>query len=224
MPQRIIDQILKVFKLTNEISQFDVLTQKERETLALTLTRDTGDGPKPELKLKIYSLILYLKAKIRKPFGLLIVLGWRREWNRKYSAILDINQDIFHEKHFNFEEKSFVQCADVFRRTMDFDGAILISREGHVLASGVYLENMKPKRVAEIIHPSRIEDLSAAFGFAKKVHTRHLSAIASSYILKDTTVFVLSEEDRSARIFEDGRIIWSTIDSEIKRIIREEND
>ena len=99
--------------------------------------------------------------------------------------------------------------------TTDFDGAILINNKGLVLASGVFLENIKAKEVALNLNPQKAEDLSAAFGFKKKVHTRHLTAIASSYVLKNTTVFVISEEDRSIRIFEKGRIIYSTIKGEV---------
>lgn len=161
-----------------------------------------------------------MRKRLKKPFGMLVVVGWRRMWNEKYSAIPDITQDIFNERRFDSMSRSRGDLYEVFKRTADFDGAILINASGVILASGVYLEAIRPKEVAQILHPGKTEDLSFAFGFANKVHTRHVSAIAASYRLKDTTFFVLSEEDRSLRIFEEGRIIWSTHWLEIKEILK----
>lgn len=188
---------------------------KEEEAISLALAFEESDG-RIETKLKITQVILRLRRRIKKPFGLLVVLGWRREWDKKYAATPDINQNIFKDRHFDIKENSFERSFETIKKTVDFDGAVLISPEGVILGSGVYLENIHPKKAAKAIHPGNIEDLSAAFGFAKKVHTRHLTAIAGSYVLKDTTFFVLSEEDKSVRIMERGKIIWSTIKSEVK--------
>ncbi|MDI6820859.1 MAG: diadenylate cyclase [Patescibacteria group bacterium] len=207
-------------KFEKLIKKIDLFSKYERDNLA-TILAIRKMGASPELKLKLYKVILELKREIKKPFGLIIVLGWRREWNENYSAILDVTQNIFKEHHFDIKQKSFKETCEAIKKTIDFDGAILISKDGHILASGVYLENTKPKELVRIIHPSRVEDLSAAFGFEKKVHTRHLVAIAASFRLKNTTVLVFSEEDGSARIFEKGKIIWSTNKEEIKNILKD---
>lgn len=189
--------------------------QKGEETASLALAFEENDG-RLELKLKIAEIILRLRRKIKRPFGLLVVLGWRREWDRKYAATPDIRQNLFKENHFNIGDGSFEKSFEAVRETVDFDGAVLVSPEGIITGSGVYLENIHPKKVAKIIHPGHTEDLSAAFGFAKKVHTRHLTAIAGSYVLKHTTFFAVSEEYKSVRIMERGKIAWSTIKSEAK--------
>ena len=219
MPERIIKQILEILKLAEKIGRLKLFTEEEQEKLALVLAGEDENGPRPELKLKIYQTILRLRRKLKKPFGLLIVLGWRREWNKEYAATPDITQDVFRDRHFDLGRHSPGDCLEAIRKTIDFDGAILISKEGAIISSGVYLENLSPKDVSEEMRLGRVEDLSEAFGFAKKVHTRHLAAIAASYKLKGTTIFVMSEEDGSIRIFEKGKIIWSTMPSETQKIL-----
>ena len=56
----------------------------------------------------------------------------------------------------------------------------------------------------------KFSDLSEQFQFNQKVHSRHLFAIASSYVFEGTTVFTVSEESGRLHIFEKGRIIYST--------------
>ena len=143
-----------------------------------------------------------MRRKTKRRFGMIVVLGWRREWDKEHAATADATQNIFGNHHFNLWLHSLGESFEVFKKTIDFDGAILVNHEGAVLSSGVYLDNVHPKSVALAIHPQHTEDLSLAFGFSKKVHTRHLVAIAASYILKGTTIFVVSEEDSSVRIFE----------------------
>jgi len=210
----------EIIRLLRMLNLYPLFSEKEREVLPFILSEYQNDID-PELKLKVYELLLELRHRLKKKFGLIIVLGWRKEWNEKYAAIADSSQNIFKDKHFDLKNCSLKQCYEVFKNIVDFDGAILVNKDGLVLASGVYLDNVHPKQVAKILNPAKAEDLSSAFGFMKKVHTRHLAAIAASYILKNTTVYVVSEEDRSLRIFERGRIIWSTNKSEIKKIIDE---
>ena len=145
---------------------------------------------------------------------MLVIYNFKEEWFDKFCSFPDISQNIFKDKKLNILKTPLNEVINAFSLTSDFDGAILINNKGTVIASGVFLENIKAKEVALTLNPSKAEDLSAAFGFKKKVHTRHLTAIASSYVLKHTTVFVISEEDRSLRIFEKGRIIYSTIKGE----------
>jgi len=175
------------------------------------------DGALPELKLKIFQTLKRLRKRRRAPFGMIIVLGWKREWDKKYSAMPDKSQNLFIHSTFDFAAASEERALEKLAELADFDGAILMNSRGQIIASGIYLESMAPKKVAEILNPQKTDDLSRAFGFSKKVHTRHMAAIAASWRLKNTTVFVVSEEDGSIRIFENGRIIFSTIREEIHR-------
>jgi DNA integrity scanning protein DisA with diadenylate cyclase activity len=199
-----------------EIARFPQLGKTEEEML-LNVFSHARDGSPPELKLKIYHALKRLKHRRRKPFGMLIVLGWKREWMKRYASIPDKTQNIFAEHPFDFVAASEDRAVEILAKTADFDGAILMSEKGEIIASGIYLEAMRPKRVAEILAPQHAADMSSALGFAKKVHARHMAAIAASYWLKGTTVFVVSEEDGSIRIFENGRIIFSTISKEMMR-------
>ncbi len=85
----------------------------------------------------------------------------------------------------------------------------ILDKDGNILDSGIIIEGLRPKIVANKIHPGKFKDLSQQFGFKGKVHSRHLSAIAASYIFKGTTVFTVSEENDSFHVFENGRIVYS---------------
>lgn len=169
----------------------------------------------PILKLRIFYLLKDFQKIHRKPFGMIIVLGWDDKWLDRYASVLDSNQNIFAENRFDLAQATDKEAVDVLKKIADFDGAIFINVRGQIVASGMYLENMKSKEAAKILNPQKTQDLSEAFGFKRKVHTRHLAAIAVSYRLKDTTIYAVSEEDKSLRIFENGKIIWSTIRGEI---------
>lgn len=172
-------------------------------------------GVSAELKMKICESLLRLNQERKKRFGMLIVLGWKRDWNGKYASLPDSSQNLFSGKSFSVARATNSCLRKILLKIADFDGAILVNLRGEIVASGVYLENMNPKAIAETLNSKHAKDLSEAFGFAKKVHTRHLVAIATSYRLKGTTVFAVSEEDGSIRAFERGRIIYSTVDGEL---------
>ncbi len=158
------------------------------------------------LKLKTADLILHLMAR-RRNFGLYVILGWRRDWSECLDRP-DSGQDIFARRRINImnfrhgERRRYDVSA-----TVNFDGAILIDRRGSIIHSGVIIEGMRPSLVAQKINPGRFNDLSEQFGFADKVHTRHLTAIASSFVFGGTTVFTVSEESGHFHIFEGGRIM-----------------
>lgn len=160
------------------------------------------------LKMKTVELILHL-MKGRKNFGLFIILGWQNKWD-DHTDISDSTQDIFVSHHVNVAE--IENHADWYREvesTVGFDGAILIDSHGEIIHSGIMIEGMRPRLVADKINPGKFGDLSDQFGFKRKVHTRHLSAIAASYVFKNTTVFTVSEEANDMHIFEAGKIIYS---------------
>lgn len=172
-----------------------------------------------ETKLRVARMCLILRKR-RKKFGLFIILGWRKKWN-KYAITPDISQDIFAKHHINImspRQQSTFQTRQRQRKiikTINFDGAILINASGNLLHSGAMIENLKPKEVAQKINPQHHSpDLSSRFGFKQKVHMRHLAAITSSFIFKGTTVFTVSEETGHFHIFENGRIVYSTVEQE----------
>ncbi len=78
----------------------------------------------------------------------------------------------------------------------------------------MFIEGLRPTEVAEKLKLPEEEDLSSRFGFKVKVHTRHLSGISASYQLKDTTVYTISRKTNDLRIFEKGKIVYSTIKEE----------
>ncbi len=175
--------------------------------------KKSGVGLPIYLKVKVAELILGLMAR-KKSFGLFVILGWQNKW-RKFTDISDSTQDIFARHHHNvmsIGERSGNHHN--LAATLNFDGAILINARGDITHSGVTIEGLRPSLVARKINPGRFRDLSEQFGFKKKVHTRHLSAIAASYFFEDTTVFTVSEETDAFHVFENGRIIYSTVTEE----------
>ena len=144
----------------------------------------------------------------RRAFGLFIILGWQDKW-RKFIDTPDSNQDIYKKHHVNL--KDLIKQGKHYRleSTLDFDGAILVDKNGNILDSGIIIEGLRPKVIANKIHPGKFKDLSEQFGFKGKVHSRHLSAITASYIFKGTTVLTVSEENDSFHVFERGKIVYS---------------
>lgn len=211
------DKIIKrLFQLTKFFQKNPLFTPAEKNRLTQGLLTSKNNIP-PELKLRIFSLLKQLKNRRRRPFGMIIILGWCPKWNKLYTSIPDIKQNIFKKGNFNLARASIKNTLGKLILIADFDGAVLVSPTGLIVASGVYLEKMNPKLVAKRVSATRKEDLSAAFGFLKKVHGRHLAAISASYRLGGTTVFVVSEETGSIRIFEEGKIVYSTLTKEIKK-------
>ncbi len=159
-------------------------------------------------RVVLYEIIWRLKKRLEKPFGLFLIYGWQKKWDKKYCNFPDENQNIFSKKDFNIFSHSTEEARSAISKTAEFDGAILITADGKIKASGAYIEGMSPKKLAEKLYESKHGDLSNIFGFNKKVHTRHLNAICSSWVFKNTTVYTVSEEDGYTRIFEGGRLVY----------------
>jgi hypothetical protein len=180
--------------------------KKQLADIAADLGSSKTALPVP-LKVKAAELIMNLMSR-RQPFGLFVILGWQRKW-RDFLDVSDSRQDIFARHHINIlnirpgERRRYDVGA-----TLNFDGAILIDKGGAIIHSGVMIEGLRPRVVADKVRPGHFNDLSEQFGFDAKVHTRHLTAIAASYIFKDTTVFTVSEESGAFHIFERGQIIY----------------
>lgn len=159
-----------------------------------------------KLRLKMSKIILELMNR-KRGFGLFIILGWQNKW-RKYTDLPDVKQDIYLKHHQNILKHYKSHKHDI-ETTINFDGAILIDKNGQIMHSGIIIEGLRPRVIAEKLNPGKFKDLSEQFGFKGKVHSRHLSAITASYIFKGTTVFTVSEENDSFHIFENGRIVYS---------------
>lgn len=159
-----------------------------------------------QLRLKTSEVILRLMNR-KRGFGLFIILGWQNKWN-EHIDMPDIKQDIYKKHHQNILKHYKSHKHDI-ETTVNFDGAILINSKGDIVHSGVIIEGLRPKVIANKINPGHFGDLSEQFGFKGKVHSRHLSAITASYIFKGTTVFTVSEENDSFHVFENGRIVYS---------------
>ncbi len=162
-----------------------------------------------KLRLKISEIILRLMSR-KVGFGLFIILGWQNKW-RKYTDLPDAEQDIYVKHHQNILKHYRSHEHDI-ETTVNFDGAVLINSKGDIVHSGIIIEGLKPRIVANKINPGHFKDLSEQFGFKKKVHSRHLSAITASYIFKNTTVITVSEETDSFHVFEAGRIVYRMYD------------
>lgn len=158
------------------------------------------------IKLTLSEVVLSVMNR-RQAFGLFVILGWQDKWN-SFTDVPDSNQDIYKKHHVNL--KGLVKEGKHYgvESTLDFDGAILIDKDGNILDSGIIIEGLRPKVIANKINPGKFKDLSEQFGFKGKVHSRHLSAITASYIFKGTTVFTVSEENDSFHVFENGRIVY----------------
>lgn len=175
------------------------------DALAQDLVASKVDLPLP-LKLKTAEMILRIMAR-RDRFGLFVILGWKRKWS-DHLDLPDSEQDLFADRRLNIMAiRSGNRPVQDVGATVNFDGAILIDRRGSIVHSGVLIEGMRPRLVAAKVNPGRFEDLSEQFGFETKVHTRHLTAIACSYVFRGTTVFTVSEETGTFHVFEGGRIM-----------------
>ena len=160
-------------------------------------------------KLRIKTSKIILRLMNRKiGFGLFVIIGWQSKWN-KYTNIADSKQDIYVKHHQNVLKHYRDHKYDI-EKTVNFDGAILVDNAGNIVHSGVIIEGLRPKVIADKIHPGHFNDLSEQFGFKGKVHSRHLSAITASYMFKSTTVMTVSEENNSFHVYEGGRIVYST--------------
>ena len=158
-------------------------------------------------KLMLSRVILDLMNR-RRGFGLFVILGWQDTW-RSFTDVPDSDQDIYTKHHVHLKDLAKEGKRYRIESTEDFDGAILIDKNGQIMHSGIIIEGLRPRIIAEKINPGKFKDLSGQFGFKGKVHYRHLSAITASYIFKGTTVFTVSEENDSFHIFEKGKIVYA---------------
>ena len=166
-------------------------------------------------KIVILETIHRLTARAQRPFGLLIVLGWRKKWQGKYSLMTDVQQNIFYRKQKQLFNRPIKRIIKIIKKTKYFDGAVLVRQNGLIFASGIYLTGLQPGLLIEHLGQKLDGDFSQVLGFQEPVHSRHLVAITASWQLKGTTVYTVSEENKTIRVYENGRIIYSTFPDEI---------
>ena len=171
-------------------------------------------GISKEHKLFILKTMQKMVARSKKPFGLLVILGWQEKW-RENSLITDTRQNIFQKKPVMIFEKSPESVAKLLKKTKLFDGALLIRKDGTLCDSGIYLTGLEPGLLIAHLGIKLEGDLSSTLGFREPVHSRHLIAITASWQFSETTVYTISEETKVIRIYENGRIIYSTILEEV---------
>jgi hypothetical protein len=127
-------------KIEKNISEIKKVFEKSRVALPLNL------------KIALAELILNIREHHRNQFGLFMILGWRKKWN-KLTDISDKTQDLFEKHHVNITKLGEKQLR---RRnvsaTTNFDGAILIDKKGNILHSGVIAaENNSPKNKSRAV-------------------------------------------------------------------------
>jgi DNA integrity scanning protein DisA with diadenylate cyclase activity len=189
--------------------------KQELKRIQSTFSQSRTSLPAP-LKSKMAELMIELRMS-KKTFGMFVILGWKPKW-RRYADTPDVSQNIFTHRKVNIMEiKNVSQGENSIMDTINFDGAILIDEHGNILHSGAMIEGLCPRALAHKLNPHRTTDLSLQFGFKRKVHMRHITAITSSYIFKNTTAFTISEETNDFHIFENGKIIYSTIREEYSK-------
>ncbi len=166
-----------------------------------------------EYKKRILSTIKEISLDTKEKFGLLVLLGYNLPKHEDYILTMSHSKNMFKDKRGIMDENS----KEAIKKTIFYDGAILISKDGTIERSGVQLD-IDLIKFLKTMKLNWDGDLASQLGFANPVSMRHLSGIASSLQFKGTTVFTRSEETGDIRAYEEGKIIFSTVPEEIIRI------
>lgn len=167
-----------------------LVTEKLKETNSVPL----------ELKLKTYDILEGIRKGAEKPCGMILVLGYTPKWE-DYTYKMDY--DKFEEEKCNINDS----CAkERVYETYCYDGAILISPTGEVTHSGIGL-SPKINDMLKELNLSRNMYINEIIGIDEKVGTRHSSSFAASYKMKDTLIYVLSEETGRISVFYQGKLV-----------------
>lgn len=170
-------------------------------------------------KQRVFELLEDIKSfqsEEKKP-GTIIVLG--------YTPIHDeyvmkrLNPDIFSPEPISIYDKKACSMLNLTTKgtnndKKNDDGAVLVTPEGTITNNGIYLEVMPYRLLKELRMPMDREAFEM-YGFAEYVGTRHISAIAASHRMPETTIYTLSESTGRIRAYEAGHIICSPLAKEI---------
>lgn len=185
------------------------MQQQDIDGLELTIKQSNTPISKFN-KSRVYMIISELRDIIENPFGIIAVLG-ATNFN-DYTAPMD--KDFFKNNPVDIYQGG---VENLIAQTVHYDGAIMISPDGKITHSGVYLAYQDFRDVLKAINAPADGSLPERFGFAEDVGTRHISAICFSYRMPKTTVYIVSEETGKVRIFENGRIVYSPLKEEVYR-------
>lgn len=164
-------------------------------------------------KKAILNLIKELGQENKEKFGLLIILGYNHSRHKDFILTMSNNKNIFNGKKDIFDE----EAKESIKKTIFHDGAILILKDGTLERSGVQLDI----NLIKFLNTMKLDwnkDLASQLGFSNSVSMRHLSGISSSLQFKGTTVFTRSEETGDIRVYEEGKILFSTVPEELDKI------
>ncbi|MEM4260200.1 MAG: hypothetical protein QXG00_03115 [Candidatus Woesearchaeota archaeon] len=216
-------------------------TQGNTAKLELILKHSQVNTP-IEHKIKIWEMLTDIKYDSilreqgsQQKTAYIIVLGTTKDYlniindqsQSDYFYWQDKNQDLFDQNPINIYSKN---AEERLLQTRYFDNAVFIDKNGNIIYSGVTL-NVDPVKIARqmgLIKNIRNHayNLSDIYGFKIPVHNRHHNSIAFSKKANDglrtfgkgegVSVYTLSEENRIMRMYEEGRIIYSTCPGEAK--------
>lgn len=194
----------------------------------------------PEVRNATIDLLHRLKGEFEGRAGFIFVLGYRPDLDRRFvsplkhdyvgEAIESIDGDSCPDDrlaariHYltelaggrvNVDTIVAHPCLSLLTHNDD-DGAYLIDDEG-IFLHNAYRLRPDPEDVLDEMGIPNHRTLGQRFGFRHNVGTRHTSAIATSYKLPHSEIYVLSQESGAIRGFHQGRIILSPYEEEVKR-------
>lgn len=164
-------------------------------------------------KKAILNIIKELGQETKEKFGILILLGYNHSRHKDYILTMSNSKNMFNGKKSILDE----EVKESIKKTIFYDGAILVLRDGTLEKSGVQLDI----DLIKFLNTMKLDwnkDLASQLGFTNSVSMRHLSGISSSLQFKGTTVFTRSEETGDIRAYEEGKIIFSTVPEELDKI------
>ena len=181
----------------------------------------------PKHKQRVLEILTELRDSYihdEEEFGMIVILGYlpycigyngEKEGDGiRYEEFIDstMNRNLFRRPIKLSDGRALgVMYASTIGK--EDDGAILVSPDGIITNSGVYLE-VTPKKLLRDLDIPNNTDISTKYGFRQNVGTRHLNSIAVSGRMPTTTVFSLSESSGEIRAFEKGKIVYSSVPGE----------
>lgn len=156
-------------------------------------------------------IITWVQDKYAHRTGLMVVLGYAPEHAEN---VLQLKEDRVKGMDVNVRDLAAYTVFATMAEHND-DGAVLVGGSGEIVKSGVHLSYNLRKYLAEnkiIIRGT----LGRSIGFVHDIGERHLSAIASSYFMPGTEIYILSHETNHLRGFRGGKIIMSPYEEELK--------
>ncbi len=145
--------------------------------------------------------------------GYLIVTGFDKENN------IHLSNTINGTKHYLIDSALNGDLSELFMRQLaHIDGAIIIGKDYTLYRIGArLLNNIEPDQTAKALGREISDNEWETFGFAHEINTRHINALYASYLMPETIIFTMSGKTGDIRIYEKGRIIDSTIKTEINK-------